>query len=116
MYFHETKSNRVKRRQSAESVPCQGFDSPAPAAVRSRTDQGVDISAREKILKMLIEINRTRNTTIVFASSELDELKRVCDRIAVMVQGRIFKILPPDAPEIDFGLALSGEAGVNDGL
>ncbi|MDI9480439.1 MAG: sugar ABC transporter ATP-binding protein [Syntrophomonadaceae bacterium] len=78
--------------------------------------RGVDISAREKILKMLIEINRTRNTTIVFASSELDELKRVCDRIAVMVQGRIFKILPPDAPEIDFGLALSGEAGVNDGL
>lgn len=74
--------------------------------------RGVDIAAKEKILNMLIEINRTRNTTIVIASSELDELKRVCDRIAVMVGGRIFKILSPDSSDIDFGLALSGEEGV----
>lgn len=76
--------------------------------------RGVDISAREKILGMLIEINRTRNMTIVFASSELDELQRVCDRIAVMVQGKIFKILSPDSPEVDFALALSGETGMDD--
>ena len=74
--------------------------------------RGIDISAKETILNMLIEINRTRNTTIVIASSELDELKRVCDRIAVMVEGKIFKILSPDASDVDFGLALSGEAGV----
>jgi simple sugar transport system ATP-binding protein len=74
--------------------------------------RGVDISAKEKILHMLLEINRSRNTTIVMASSELDELKRVCDRIAVMAEGRIFKILSPDASDEDFGLALSGEEGV----
>ena len=74
--------------------------------------RGVDIAAKEKILNMLIEINRTRNTTIVIASSELDELKRVCDRIAVMVEGKIFKILSPDSSEMEFGLALSGEEGV----
>ncbi|HNX29738.1 MAG TPA: sugar ABC transporter ATP-binding protein [Syntrophomonadaceae bacterium] len=75
--------------------------------------RGVDISAKEKILNMLLEINRTNNTTIVIASSELDELKRVCDRIAVMVQGKVFKILSPDSSEVDFGLALSGEEGVD---
>jgi simple sugar transport system ATP-binding protein len=74
--------------------------------------RGVDISAKEKILHMLLEINRSRNTTIVIASSELEELKRICDRIAVMVEGRIFKILSPDASDEDFGLALSGEGGV----
>lgn len=74
--------------------------------------RGIDISAKEKILQLLIEINRSRNTTIVIASSELDELKRVCDRIAVMVEGRVFKILSPDSPEVEFGLALSGEEGV----
>lgn len=74
--------------------------------------RGVDISAKEKILKMLLEINHTRNTTIVIASSELDELKRVCDRIAVIVKGKIFKILSPDSSDEDFGLALSGEEGV----
>jgi len=76
--------------------------------------RGVDISAKEKILNMLIEINSISNTTIVIASSELDELKRVCDRIAVMVQGKVFKILPPDASEVEFGLALSGETGADD--
>ncbi len=73
--------------------------------------RGVDIAAKEKILNMLIEINRTQNTTIVIASSELDELKRICDRIAVMVEGKVFKILSPDSSDLEFGLALSGEAG-----
>jgi len=73
--------------------------------------RGIDISAKEKILQMLLDINRTNHTTIVIASSELDELKRVCDRIAVMVDGKIFKILLPDASETEFGLALAGEEG-----
>ncbi len=75
--------------------------------------RGIDISAKEKILQMLIEINRSRNTTIVIASSELDELRRVCDRIAVMVEGKVFKILPPDSSEVEFGLTLSGEEGAD---
>ena len=62
---------------------------------------------------MLIDINRSKGTTIVIASSELDELKRVCDRIAVLVNGSIFKILYPDSPDLEFGLALAGEEGVN---
>lgn len=77
--------------------------------------RGIDISAKEKILKMLIDINRTKQTTIVIASSELDELKRVCDRIAVLVDGKIFKILFPDSSDTEFGLALAGEKGVKNG-
>ncbi|MDD3024029.1 MAG: sugar ABC transporter ATP-binding protein, partial [Syntrophomonadaceae bacterium] len=74
--------------------------------------RGVDIAAKEKILQMLIDINRRKQTTIIIASSELDELKRVCDRIAIMVDGRLFKILSPNSSDIEFGLALSGEEGV----
>jgi simple sugar transport system ATP-binding protein len=74
--------------------------------------RGVDIAAKEKILNMLIEINRSQGTTIIIASSELDELKRVCDRIAVMVEGKVYKILSPNASEVEFGLALSGEEEV----
>lgn len=75
--------------------------------------RGIDISAKEKILKMLIEINRSCHTTIVIASSELDELKRVCDRIAIMVEGKIFKILHPGSSDVEFGLALAGEEGTD---
>ncbi len=73
--------------------------------------RGIDISAKEKILNMLIEINRNQHTTIVMASSELDELIRICDRIAVLVEGKVFKILYPDSSDIEFGLALAGEEG-----
>ncbi|KAF1085153.1 Xylose import ATP-binding protein XylG [Sporotomaculum syntrophicum] len=74
--------------------------------------RGIDISAKEKILQMLIETNRSQQTTIVMASSELDELKRICDRIAVLVEGRLFKILSPDASDVEFGLALAGEENI----
>lgn len=73
--------------------------------------RGIDISAKEKILQMLIDINRSVKTTIVIASSELDELKRVCDRIAIIVEGKLFKVLSPDSSDLEFGLALSGEEG-----
>lgn len=74
--------------------------------------RGVDIEAKERILNTLLEINRASETTIIIASGELDELKRICDRIAVMVQGRLFKILSPDSSDVEFGLALSGEEGM----
>ncbi|WBW99009.1 sugar ABC transporter ATP-binding protein [Oceanirhabdus sp. W0125-5] len=74
--------------------------------------RGVDIGAKERILDMLLNINEEKNTTIVIASSELEELKRVCDRILVMYEGKVFKILDPDSDDRDFALALSGERGV----
>lgn len=75
--------------------------------------RGIDVSAKEKILNMLIGINREKHATIIMASSELDELKRVCDRIAVLVEGRVFKILSPEASDLEFGLALAGEEGAS---
>lgn len=71
--------------------------------------RGVDVGAKEKILDMLVRINREHGTTIVIASSELDELKRISDRIVVFCEGEISKILPPDASEETFAYAYTGE-------
>lgn len=71
--------------------------------------RGVDIGAKEKILDVLVEMNKKQGTTIVVASSELDELKRISDRIAVFCEGKLSAILPPDAPEERFALAYTGE-------
>ncbi|MCT4605571.1 MAG: sugar ABC transporter ATP-binding protein [Marinisporobacter sp.] len=76
--------------------------------------RGIDIAAKEKILSMLLQINRTKDTTMVIASSELEELKRICDRIAVLCEGKLFEILPADASDMAFALALSGEGGTLD--
>ena len=71
--------------------------------------RGVDIGAKEKILDMLVQINREQGTTIVVASSELEELKRISDRIAVFCEGKLSQILPPDAPDEKFAFAFTGE-------
>ena len=71
--------------------------------------RGVDIGAKEKILDMLVDMNQQRKTTIIFASSELEELKRICDRIVVCCEGNISAILPPDASDEAFALAFTGE-------
>lgn len=71
--------------------------------------RGVDVGAKERILDMLLKINDENSTTVVIASSELEELKRVCDRIVVMYEGKIFDILDPKRSEKVFALALSGE-------
>ena len=71
--------------------------------------RGVDIGAKEIILEILLNINQELGTTIILASSELGELKRVCDRIAVMYEGGIFGIFSPECDDLEFGLAFSGK-------
>jgi simple sugar transport system ATP-binding protein len=41
-------------------------------------------------------------------SSELEELRSICDRIVIVSKGEVVDILPPDAGDADFGLAMSG--------
>lgn len=71
--------------------------------------RGVDIGAKEKILDTLVKMNEERGTTLVVASSELEELKRISDRIVVFCEGKISGILSPQAKEEKFALAYTGE-------
>ncbi len=47
--------------------------------------------------------------TIIITSSELAELRQVSDRIAIVTDGKLHSILPPDAPDEVFGLAMGGD-------
>jgi len=76
----------------------------------SEPTRGIDVGAKHRVLEKLVEWNRERGTTIVLTSSELLELRRVCDRIAVIDKGRVAGILAPDAPDVEFGLLFAGEA------
>lgn len=75
----------------------------------SEPTRGVDIGAKEKILKTLLEVNADLGTTIILTSSDLGDLKRICDRIVVMFEGRVLNILSPDCSDLHFAMAFSGE-------
>ena len=70
--------------------------------------RGIDIGAKKLVLDLLTQLNREQGTTIVMISSELVELRSVCDRIAIIADGTLSQILNPDAPDADFGIAMSG--------
>lgn len=78
--------------------------------------RGIDIGAKKLVLELLTRLNREKGTTIVVISSELVELRSVCDRIAIIADGTLSKILSPDAPDAEFGMAMSGGVMKGDGV
>jgi simple sugar transport system ATP-binding protein len=74
----------------------------------SEPTRGIDVGAKKIVLDTLRSYNREKGTTIVMVSSELEELRSVCDRIAVVENGRIAGILPPGRAAAEFGLLMSG--------
>ena len=61
------------------------------------------------MLQTLIKLNREQGITIIMTSSELAELRSICDRIVIMHKGKKAGILSPDASDVDFGLMMAGE-------
>jgi len=64
----------------------------------SEPTRGIDIGAKKLILDLLLELSREQGMTVVMTSSELAELCSVCDRVAIVCEGEVVGILPPDAP------------------
>ncbi|MBQ4435149.1 MAG: sugar ABC transporter ATP-binding protein, partial [Clostridia bacterium] len=74
----------------------------------SEPTRGIDIGAKQLVLETLVRLNREQKMTIVMVSSELQELRSICDRIAIVAEGKVVDILKVDASDTAFGLAMSG--------
>ena len=78
--------------------------------VISQPTRGLDIAATEYVHERLLE-QRARGCGILLISSELDEIRALSDRIAVMFEGRIVATLDAaDATEDRLGLLMAGHA------
>ncbi len=69
--------------------------------------RGVDIGAIEFIHRRLVA-ERDEGTAVLLVSAELDEIRSLSDRIAVIYEGKIVSIEPADAPEERLGLLMTG--------
>ncbi len=74
----------------------------------SEPTRGIDIGAKKLVLDLLIKLNKEFGMTIVMTSSELGELRSICDRIAIITEGKIECILEPEATDAEYGLAMAG--------
>ncbi|HHT90367.1 MAG: sugar ABC transporter ATP-binding protein [Bacillota bacterium] len=75
----------------------------------SEPTRGIDVGAKSRVLELIVELNRM-GVTVVITSSELAELRSISDRIAIIYEGRLSGILPPDAPDVEYGLLMAGKS------
>jgi simple sugar transport system ATP-binding protein len=78
----------------------------------SQPTWGVDVAASAFLRQGLIDLSR-RGVAILVISEELDELFEICDRIAVIFQGRLSDAKPRMATNVEeIGLLMAGIAPV----
>lgn len=75
----------------------------------SEPTRGIDIGAKKLVLDLLVKLNKELGMTIVITSSELVELRSICERIVIISKGKVEGVLSPDASDIEFGLMMAGE-------
>jgi simple sugar transport system ATP-binding protein len=69
---------------------------------------GVDVGAAAFIRQSLIEL-RNSGASLLVVSEELDELFEICDRIAVIADGRLSPVVAIDETDVEtIGLWMSG--------
>lgn len=71
--------------------------------------RGIDVGAKRVVLETLKNYNKKYETTIVMISSELEELRSICDRIAIVNEGKIAGILPATSESTEFGMLMLGK-------
>ncbi len=69
----------------------------------SEPTRGIDVGAKALVLNALKKFNRDNGVTVVMISSELEELRQTCDRIAIVSGGRVAGILPATESSEAFG-------------
>ncbi|MGA6927424.1 MAG: ABC transporter ATP-binding protein [Desulfosarcina sp.] len=76
--------------------------------VASHPTYGLDVGATEYLRGQLLK-RRSEGGAVLLVSEDLDEIFELCDRIAVIFQGRLMGILESQDPRVsDIGLMMAG--------
>ena len=80
----------------------------------SEPTRGIDVGAKALVLEALKGYNEKYGTTVVMVSSEIEELRQICDRIAIISDGRVAGIYDASESAEKFGALMIG-AGTKQG-
>ncbi|MCB0154106.1 MAG: ATP-binding cassette domain-containing protein, partial [Anaerolineae bacterium] len=89
-------------------IVAREFSRPIKLLIASQPTRGLDVGSIEYIHGRIIE-KRDQGTAVLVVSTELDEIRALSDRIAVMYEGKIVDILPADqVTKEQLGLLMAG--------
>ena len=89
-------------------IVAREFSRPIKLLIASQPTRGLDVGSIEYIHARMIE-KRDQGTAVLLVSTELDEIRALSDRIAVMFEGKIVDIVPADrVTKEQLGLLMAG--------
>src|SRR5699024_10321735 len=73
--------------------------------------QGIDVGAKDEIYQIIESLTKEKGTSVIVASSEIDELLTICNRVLVMYEGEVIDefIDPVNNKSEIMNAAVSGE-------
>ncbi len=103
----EASARSLSGGNQQKIIIAREFAADPMALIASQPTRGVDIGAIEFIHRRIIE-QRDAGKAVLLISAELDEIRSLSDRIAVMYEGKIVDIVSPDASEEQLGILMTG--------
>ena len=94
----------------------RAFDLEPEMLFVSEPTRGIDIGAKSLVLQALKRYNEENGITIVMVSSELEELRSICGRIAIINEGKVAGILDANEDSEKFGLLMAGLVPEREGV
>ena len=117
MYIESLEVRCVNEKQKVRELSggnqqkiclARAFDLEPEMLFVSEPTRGIDIGAKSLVLHALKRYNEENGVTIVMVSSELEELRSICDRIAIINEGMVAGILGAHEDSEKFGLLMAG--------
>ncbi len=103
----DTAARNLSGGNQQKVIVAREMGSKPRVLLAAQPTRGVDIGAIEFIHQRIVA-ERDEGTAVLLVSAELDEIRSLSDRIAVIYEGRIVSFEPGDAPEERLGLLMTG--------
>ena len=107
----ETAARALSGGNQQKIVVAREMASNPRVLLAAQPTRGVDIGAIKFIHRQIVA-QRDEGAAVLLVSAELDEIRSLSDRIAVMYEGRIVSIEPPETSEERLGLLMTGGGAV----
>jgi len=104
----DTTAGSLSGGNQQKLIVAREFSRPLKLLIASQPTRGVDVGSIEYIHARIIE-KRDEGAAILVVSTELDEVRALSDRIAVMFDGKTVAIIPADeVTKEQLGLLMAG--------
>lgn len=103
-----TPARNLSGGNKQKVIVAREFSRPVKLLIANQPTRGIDVGSIEFIHKQIVA-QRDRGVAVLLVSAELDEILGLADRVAVMFDGRIVKVLPiAEATREKVGLLMAG--------